>query len=144
MRDPSDHAGLTILTSWRRHDATVSTHGDIDVRTSGQLSQRLADLLAIGPQQLTIDLTGTRYIDAAGCRALARTALALPPGRTLTLRSPSSIARRILALTGQDQFCRIEPTSAPRTSRTAVARSRQAHPAWPASSVGPAFGARTR
>ncbi len=128
MRDSNDRAGLTILVTWRMHDATVTTHGDIDICTTGQLAERLAEVMAISPRQLTIDLTGTRYIDAAGCRALARTALALPPGHTLTLRSPSPIARRILAITGLDQVCRIEPTTAPRTARRASARAQRARP----------------
>jgi anti-anti-sigma factor len=127
---------LTVLTTWRMHDAVVTTCGDIDITTTGQLTHRLRQVLGIRPRQLTIDLSGTRYIDAAGCRVLARTALTLPPGQTLTLRSPSPIARRIFQLTGLDELCRIEPAASPHTTR--------ANPADPLSMRAPAHASAVR
>lgn len=103
---------FTVRTTWRMHEALVTTCGDIDINTVGQLTDRLGQILRTRPRQLTIDLSGSRYIDAAGCHGLARIAVALPPGHTLTLRRPTRIARRLFAITGLDRICRIEPPSA--------------------------------
>lgn len=103
---------FTVRTTWRMHEALVITCGDIDITTVGQLTGRLGQILQTRPRQLTIDLSGSRYIDAAGCRGLAGIAAALPPGHTLTLRRPTRIARRIFAITGLERICRIEPPSA--------------------------------
>lgn len=65
------------------------------------LSQTMAQIVAIDGDDLVVDLSGIQFMDASTIGAIIRTRDELRPQLlSLTLRSPSTFARRILGLCG--------------------------------------------
>jgi anti-anti-sigma factor len=79
--------------------ATVAIRGELDLATMPQLSQRLAQVLADGPQRLVLDLAGVTFIDCASARLITSAGRHLPAGARPGIRLPSMVVRRVLALT---------------------------------------------
>jgi anti-sigma B factor antagonist len=91
---------LTIsVTSGPAH-ALLTLTGECDIRTTPQLLDALAALVAGDKRLVLVDLSALSYLDVAGTRALlaARTALA-DHGRSLALAAPQPIVSRMLELT---------------------------------------------
>jgi anti-sigma B factor antagonist len=82
-------------------DRTVRLRGEYDISTVAALSETLARAIALDDADLLVDLSGVQFMDAAtiGVIMRARSGLRLR-SRSLTLRSPSPCARRILDLCG--------------------------------------------
>jgi anti-sigma B factor antagonist len=49
---------------------TLSLQGELDMHTLGQLSHRVAERLAAGAKDLTIDLRALEFMDSSGLRLL--------------------------------------------------------------------------
>ena len=78
----------------------VHVDGDIDLATSGRLSDDMSRLAESGPN-LVLDLTEVPFVDSVGISALLATRSAvLDHGGSLAIRNPSSAVRRLLDLTG--------------------------------------------
>jgi anti-anti-sigma factor len=82
-------------------DRTVRLRREYDISTVAALSETLARAIALDESDLLVDLSGVQFMDAAtiGVIMRARSGLRLR-SRSLTLRSPSPCARRILDLCG--------------------------------------------
>ncbi len=52
--------------------AVVRLDGELDIASSGALTQRLSDLLSQGHTRIVVDLTHLTFCDAAGLRAFVR------------------------------------------------------------------------
>ena len=89
--------------------ATVVTlRGEADIFTLPVVVNVLARAIADHDGPIIVDLVYTEFIDTGSVRALARAWQVLNDrGRTLTLRSPSRGAGRVLGLLGLSQL--IEP-----------------------------------
>ena len=94
--------GATPSRVSREGDRTVVwLEGEHDIATVFDLAETLASAIALDDADLVIDLTGAQFISAAtinvflGGRRFLRTR-----SRSLTLRSPSRSARRILDACG--------------------------------------------
>ena len=79
-------------------------HGELDAATAPALAARLAADASIR----VIDLRHVTFVDARGLRPLLLTASREENGAALTLRAPSRVARRLLALTGLEEASKIE------------------------------------
>jgi anti-sigma B factor antagonist len=78
----------------------VHVDGDIDVATSGRLSDDMAELVDTGPE-LILDLTDVPFMDTVGISALLATRSALlDRGGSFAVRNPSNSVRRALDVTG--------------------------------------------
>ena len=65
------------------------------------LRRDLEDAIATGAQRVVIDLAGVSMLAAAGLTELARASNALhAEGRTLVLRRPAGLVRRVIEITG--------------------------------------------
>ena len=84
----------------------VVVAGEIDLRTSPELREALADASTVEGSELVIDLTGVTFIDSSGISELLRASNA---GHRLTLRHPAASVRRLFALAGLDQVADVEP-----------------------------------
>jgi len=99
--------------------------GEIDIRDSGTFQAAISTAASL--DDCTIDVTGLRFIDVAGMRALARAASSAPGGIRLNGASPA--LRRLWQLTGfadSAPTLRVgqpspEQTAAPGQPRTAAA-----------------------
>jgi anti-anti-sigma factor len=79
--------------------AVVSLRGEADVFTLPIVVDALARVIAASDSAVVVDLTHTVFIDSGAALAFARAGQFLDErGRTLTLRSPSRMATRVLSL----------------------------------------------
>lgn len=105
-------AGLHVLISAEGATTVVAVRGEADISTLSVVVDALARVIADQEGDVVVDLAQTDFIDTATLRAMLRAREVLLDGeRQLTLRSPSSIAGRLLALFGLSHL--VEP--APRT-----------------------------
>jgi anti-anti-sigma factor len=75
----------------------IVVRGEVDWTCREAFQLALAAAAACAPQDVVLDLDGLQFVDLSGLRALPGLARALrAEGRTLTLRSLSSIARRVI------------------------------------------------
>lgn len=95
---------------WHQRTAIVTLAGELDHLTAAILSTQLDAVLARQPAALILDMSRLAFIDCSGLTPIARARRALPPDSPLVLRSPGPQARRLLAITGFDQICRIDNT----------------------------------
>lgn len=83
------------VTSADRGEIVV--HGEVDWRCREAFQLALGAAAACAPAEVVLDLDGLRFLDLSGLRALPGLARALrAEGRTLTLRSLSSVAKRVM------------------------------------------------
>ena len=96
--DQVDAFSVCILVDGQR--VTVTVDGEVDSMTAPSLGGVLRAMIGAGHRDLVVDLGGVTFIDARGLSVLATAAgLATSAGATLTLRSVSVVARRILDIT---------------------------------------------
>jgi anti-anti-sigma factor len=82
-------------------DRTVRLRGEYDISTVAALSETLARAIALDESDLLVDLSGVQFMDAATIGVIVRACSGRRlRSRSLTLRSPSPCARRILDLCG--------------------------------------------
>ncbi len=90
------HFGIKVAEA--RGWTVASVSGEIDMATAPEI-EALADA---GENGLALDLSGVRFIDSSGLRALLRIQEATSP---VVLLSPSPVVRKLLALTNMvDMF----------------------------------------
>jgi len=79
----------------------VTPRGRVDSTTSGDLEQRLLDLLGSGQRRLVLDLAGIEYISSAGLRVLLVVAKRLKTAQgDLVLCSLTPAVRQVFELAG--------------------------------------------
>jgi anti-anti-sigma factor len=91
----------------------VALQGEADVATLVVLADVLALAIAVQTGPLVVDLAGAVFVDTATLRMLAKAAdLLKGHGRGLMVRSPSVLARRMLAMVGLRSLIEPEPLRA--------------------------------
>lgn len=89
--EPDPQPGTSIV--WLR--------GEHDVSTLAALSDTLSRAVALGDTALVVDLSGVQFMSAATVGVLVRTRELLRlRSRSLTLRAPSTYARRVFEICG--------------------------------------------
>lgn len=82
---------------------TVQLLGELDVVSAPRLEERLDQLRRDGAQLITLDLSGTEFLGAAGLSVFIEADQALQTaGGRLLLTRPTHMARRVLTITGLD------------------------------------------
>ena len=99
---------LSVTTSMSAGIATVILTGELDLAITPALSGHLARVLDNKPRQLIFDMAGVGFLDCAAARLIVSTGGFLRDGQQPVIRCPSYAARRILSLTGLDDYCKIE------------------------------------
>ena len=96
---PSD--ALVASVSSEGGAAVVALRGEADLFTLPIVVDMLARVVADHAGPVVVDLAETEFIDTGSVRAIARAAAILGDrGRALTVRSPSRMAVRMLAILG--------------------------------------------
>ncbi|MGP3944508.1 STAS domain-containing protein [Streptomyces sp. 6N106] len=94
----------------------VVIRGEVDYETAPAVSAALRTALRASAEGVDVDLRAVRFWDCSGLNALLRLRReALAHGKTVTVRSPSGVVRRVLSLTGTAPLFR-----PPHTRRWAV------------------------
>jgi anti-sigma B factor antagonist len=91
---------LTVTITRRGRVCVLGVSGELDIATAPTLTQQAAIALRPPTERLIIDLSGLRFVDCCGARALAAVASAAPPGCPVLVRGASPRVRRILDLLG--------------------------------------------
>ena len=136
---------LTVTSTREGRVCVLGVSGELDIATTPALTQQAAAALRLPAERLIIDLSGLRFIDCCGARALAAVTRGAPPGCPVLVRGAGRRVRRILDLLdvplerhGTVTLERVEwvllesqvlvswAQEACATSRALVARSRQA------------------
>ncbi|MGI8809326.1 MAG: STAS domain-containing protein [Acidimicrobiales bacterium] len=91
--------GFDVLVSAEGPDTVVALRGEADTATVAAIVDALAGVIADRDGNVIVDLAQTAFLDTAALRAVLRAREVLDAGqRELTLRSPSRIAGRLLAV----------------------------------------------
>ncbi len=89
--------------------AIVAVRGEVDALTAPTLTAVLSALAGERHGEMTLDLAGCTFMDAAGLRTITLTSNAVTAsGGSLTVRDASIQILRILDLTGVDELVHIE------------------------------------
>ncbi|RCV49540.1 STAS domain-containing protein [Marinitenerispora sediminis] len=99
---PAAAAPLTVVTV---HEADgrplVVARGELDVATADALTEGITAAVERSGGEVTVDLSGITFCDAAGLGALVRAANRTEPvGARLILRAPTARLARLLDVTG--------------------------------------------
>ncbi|MGH3366858.1 MAG: STAS domain-containing protein [Nocardioidaceae bacterium] len=89
----------------RTHDVCFRVSGELGMATTGQLLDSISNMDLDGQQQVTLDLSELSFCDAQGLSTLLTADRVMTQeGRHLSIRGASGPTRRLLAVTGVDQF----------------------------------------
>lgn len=115
--------GFVVSVDFAEHDVVLAVRGEVDILTAPDLGAIMDAVLGQGHQSVVLDLGELEFIDASGLRIIARGARVLrPSGGVLTIRSPSSMVRRLLDLVGLTRAVRLEPPEAEGAGRLRAER----------------------
>ena len=93
----TSHRGLLAFAERDAHHTVVWLQGEHDISTVAALSETMARAIALDDADLVIDLNGVEFMDAATIGVIVRARDFLRQrSRSISLRSPSACARRIL------------------------------------------------
>ncbi|MFE9426341.1 STAS domain-containing protein [Kitasatospora sp. NPDC006697] len=112
-RQAATGPALTVsVRPWAR-GAVVVPEGELDLETAGLLRTALDRQLRRIDQWLLVDCTDLRFCDSTGLSVILRArAAAAAGGGGLDLVAPRPSLRRLLALTGTEDFFRVHATMA--------------------------------
>jgi anti-sigma B factor antagonist len=98
-------------TSALGRPVVVAAVGEVDAYTSGELRQRLSDLVTLGQHDLVVDLTGVTFIDSTGLGVLVRTVKdVLPMGGRVQLVTANPTMLKLLRITALNRVFTVHPT----------------------------------
>jgi stage II sporulation protein AA (anti-sigma F factor antagonist) len=101
----------------------VTPRGRVDSTTSGDLEQRLLDLLGSGQRRLVLDLAGIEYISSAGLRVLLVVAKRLKTAQgDLVLCALTPAVRQVFELAGFLSIFQLEDSREAALARLAPPR----------------------
>jgi anti-sigma B factor antagonist len=107
---------LDIELSHDEDGVVIVLSGELDVSTAPLLRDRLNLLIRSGAIKLTCYIPGLRFIDSSGLSVLLMAHKRLNKlGGTLTLLSPVPSVRRLLEITGVDDYLDIQPPGEDKT-----------------------------
>ena len=106
---------LSVTTARADASCHVSVVGEVDCSTAPRLTENVDALLASGPAELVVDLTGVTFLDSAGLHALV-TAHTRAQGQGIRMRVlvATRAVLRPLQVTGLETLLGVEQV-APRT-----------------------------
>jgi anti-anti-sigma factor len=99
---------VAIEVSAGPHDTTVFIRGELDLVAAAILDEQLKLAVSNKPERLILDMAGTDFMDCGSARLIAAARSSLPAGGDLIIRQPSRVVRRLLELTGLDDYCEVE------------------------------------
>ncbi len=86
----------------------VEPRGDIDLATARELGDVLREEVAVGPDEVVVDLSSTTHLDSSGVAVLLNAQRRLTrAGSRFTVVAPAGPPRRVLELTGVAETLRL-------------------------------------
>jgi anti-sigma B factor antagonist len=93
----SSHAPLTLNETKHGSWVVIEVVGDLDLATAPQLVEVMEGYVGVDRQAVAFDLTGVRFIDSSGLRAMLE--IRKSESTELMLVSPSEVVADLLELT---------------------------------------------
>jgi anti-sigma B factor antagonist len=90
--------------------AVLSVKGELDAATAPDLAELCHSVHAAGARDVVIDLTDTSFLDSSGLRALIEAHRLFADGGHLQLVHASEPVRRLLEITGLDDYFALDLT----------------------------------
>ena len=109
----TQHVLFGSRTELAGETATVTAHGDLDLRTAPYLWDSIADALGLAPTRLVIDLAGVSFIDSSGTAVIFRACEHMFAPDEIVVRYPSRLAGDVSEFTGLAGRCTLEPLAPP-------------------------------
>jgi anti-anti-sigma factor len=104
------YGGFAVSLGFADATTVLGVRGSLDALSGPELSAIIDVVIDRGHHALIVDLAELDFIDAAGLQVIARGAGRLRRLHgALTLRSPSAMVRRLLAITGMTAHVEIDP-----------------------------------
>ncbi len=91
----------------RNGTATVVVEGEVDAHTGPLLWTKLEDVITTSDGPVVLDVEAMSFIDSRGLSVLAQAVRRLGD-RPLVLRSPSSITKKVLEISGLGKLVQLE------------------------------------
>jgi anti-anti-sigma factor len=105
VRLHSSQRDFEIETAAADGVCSVRVAGEIDHGTADQLTAAFDDAAAVGASELVLDLSGVRFVDSAGLRAIIQIERRARDGdRALRIVSPAEEVREVFRLSGVDEI----------------------------------------
>jgi anti-sigma B factor antagonist len=104
--DSVNNDDVTTLVSFEADGtAVVRVEGEIDISTVGAVRTAMATAIERSPDRLVFDLAGVDFMDSSGIAVLLQARKAV---RSIHIRNPSTVVRRLIELTGLADILPIE------------------------------------
>src|SRR4051794_16437472 len=101
---PMDAELLRWSASRTGDEVRVFLVGEIDLSTTGGLTELLRSLVETSPGRVVVDLGGVSFLDSTGIACLINaTTKASAAGRSLVVQHPGEFIRRTFELVGVDK-----------------------------------------
>ncbi|HEX9066564.1 MAG TPA: STAS domain-containing protein [Streptosporangiaceae bacterium] len=100
-QNPPGTAPVTVQTSREGSTPVVAIAGELDLSNADAVRSAIEDELHPGTPKLVFELSELQFMDSSGIALLASLAQRVPE---VELRHPTDIVRRILEITGVDQW----------------------------------------
>ena len=112
MNEHVDEAGpFTLDVVELEETVLVRMRGELDLLSRDRMDRVLEGLLAGTQREIVLDLSHLSFVDAHSVRSWSTAGESLHAGgRELVVRGAAPFIRRLLAITGVDQFVRVEPS----------------------------------
>jgi len=102
------HDGLRIETLAGQHGELVRVSGEVDLRSSPQLRNRLLRIAESRPRRLILDLSGVSYMDSSGVGTMVEIKRLIEQvGGQVVLAGLQPRVRSVFEITQLDRFFRI-------------------------------------
>jgi anti-sigma B factor antagonist len=99
-------APVTVRTAHEGATPVVSIAGELDLSNADAVRSAIENELNADTPKLVFELSGLQFMDSSGIALLASLAQSVPE---VELRHPTDIVRRILEITGVDQWLPMTP-----------------------------------
>ena len=107
--DAVDNDDLTAEVTFEAGGtAVVRVVGEIDISTVDAVNTALSTAVGRNPDRVVFELSGVEFMDSSGIAALLR---ARKLAKSIELRNPSTVVRRLIDMTGLTDILPIEPPS---------------------------------
>ena len=91
---------LKVETAHHGQVCVLAVAGELDLCTAANLAESAAAALRIPAERFVLDLSGLRFVDCCGARALVAMTQAVPASCPVIVRSVSPAVRRVMDLMG--------------------------------------------
>lgn len=92
--------GFGATVGYSRGQASLAVRGEVDLVTAPHLAALVDAVIDQGQTRVVLDLAEVDFLDARGLRVVRGVSRLAGTGGGITVRSPSSLVKRLLEITG--------------------------------------------